>query len=312
MNGVEPSTRPSSTKTSGKSPTMASPLINMRATAELQIAPFIRYSQTRFTTDPDQGDVILNGFADASRLPSLASGVQADGSEQLGSKHTLRFGVFFQNEHTTSKVASTVLPSNDCGADPTCIVTATSNMPFAITDQGQKTGQLYGIYLQDEWKLTPKLTLQLWRAVRHGARAHQGIAAKPARQSRLDCDAAHDGPHRLLAELHATAARADCAGRHRAVQQYDKAVAGPRLAIRSRQSASTILTGASSSASKADLSSRSTLITKSSATCSTRASSARRLCSHRSTTRRAMPGALNSAETTRTGRSTFMPTSRAV
>ena len=127
-------------------------------TLNFQIAPFIRYSQTRFTTDPDQGDMILSGFADASRLSSLASGVQADGSEQLGSKHTLRFGVFFQNEHTTSKVVSTVLPSNDCGADPTCIITATSNVPFAITDQGQKTGQLYGIYLQDEWKLTPKLT----------------------------------------------------------------------------------------------------------------------------------------------------------
>src|SRR4051812_25102528 len=123
-----------------------------------QIAPFVRYSQTKFTTDPNQGDVILNGFADASRLSSLASGVQADGSEQLGSKHTLRFGVFFQNEHTTSKVVSTVLPSNDCGADPTCIITPTSNVPFAITGQGQKTGQLSGIYLQDEWKLTPKLT----------------------------------------------------------------------------------------------------------------------------------------------------------
>jgi outer membrane receptor protein involved in Fe transport len=127
-------------------------------TLNFQIAPFIRYSQTKFTTDPDRGDVILSGFADASRLSSLASGVQADGSEQLGSKHTLRFGVFFQNEHTTSKVVSTVLPSNDCGADPTCIITATSDVPFAITDQGRKTGQLYGIYLQDEWKLTPKLT----------------------------------------------------------------------------------------------------------------------------------------------------------
>ena len=29
--------------------------------------------------------------------------VQADASHQLGSAHTLRFGVFFQNEHTTSK-----------------------------------------------------------------------------------------------------------------------------------------------------------------------------------------------------------------
>lgn len=128
-------------------------------TFNLQIAPFIRYSQTRFTTDPNYGDVILTGFADAARLSSLASGVQADGSKQFGPNHTVRFGVFFENEHTTSKVVSTVLPSNDCGDDPNCEIVATSTVPFTITDQGRKTGQLYGVYLQDEWKLGSTLTL---------------------------------------------------------------------------------------------------------------------------------------------------------
>ena len=123
-----------------------------------QVAPFMRYSQTKFTTDPNRGDVILNGFADAARLSSLATGVQADGSEQLGANHTLRFGVFFENEHTTSKVASIVLASNDCGQNPDCVVTPINNTPFTITDQGQKTGRIYGIYLQDEWKLTRALT----------------------------------------------------------------------------------------------------------------------------------------------------------
>lgn len=125
----------------------------------LQLAPFIRYSQTRFTTDPNHGDVILTGFADAARLSSLASGIQADGSHEVGSNHTVRFGLFFQNEHTTSKVFSTVLPSNDCAGDPDCVVTPTGDVPFTIADQGRKTGQLYGVYLQDEWKLTPTLTL---------------------------------------------------------------------------------------------------------------------------------------------------------
>ncbi|HVU31638.1 MAG TPA: TonB-dependent receptor [Sphingomicrobium sp.] len=128
------------------------------ATFNFEVAPFIRYSQTKFTTDPNGGDVILTGFADAARLSSLASGVQADGSQQLGADHTLRFGLFVQNEHTTSKIVSTVLPTNDCGADPSCVITPTSDVPFSITDQGQKTGQLYGLYLQDEWKLTSKLT----------------------------------------------------------------------------------------------------------------------------------------------------------
>jgi outer membrane receptor protein involved in Fe transport len=32
-------------------------------------------------------------------------------------------------------------------------------VPFTITDKSSKTGQLYGVYVQDEWALTPKLTL---------------------------------------------------------------------------------------------------------------------------------------------------------
>jgi outer membrane receptor protein involved in Fe transport len=125
-----------------------------------QVAPFIRYTETRFTPDPNHGDIIFNGFADAAKLSGLATGVQADASQQLGSSHTLRFGVFFQNEHTKSNVVSTVLPV-DCSisADPDCEPVQTSDVPFTIIDKNSKTGQLYGAYLQDEWKLTPTLTL---------------------------------------------------------------------------------------------------------------------------------------------------------
>jgi outer membrane receptor protein involved in Fe transport len=129
-------------------------------TFNAQVAPFIRYTETRFTPDPNHGDIIFNGFADAARLTGLAAGVQADASQQIGQNHTLRFGVFVQNEHTTSKVTSTVLPV-DCSisADPDCEPVQTSDVPLTIVDSGSKTGQLYGVYAQDEWKLTPTLTL---------------------------------------------------------------------------------------------------------------------------------------------------------
>jgi outer membrane receptor protein involved in Fe transport len=124
-----------------------------------QIAPFVRYTETRFTPDPSHGDIIFNGFADAAKLSGLATGVQADASQQLGSAHTVRFGIFFQNEHTKSNVVSTVLPICT-DADTDCELGAqTSDVPFTITDKSGKTGQLYGAYLQDEWKLTPTLTL---------------------------------------------------------------------------------------------------------------------------------------------------------
>ena len=69
-----------------------------------------------------------------------------------------------------------MLPSNDFAADPNCDIVQTSDVPFTITDRGSKTGQLYGVYLQDEWKLTPTLTLN------YGARFDVG--ARLSRRSR--------------------------------------------------------------------------------------------------------------------------------
>ena len=117
-----------------------------------QLAPFVRYSQTRYTPDPQGGDIIFRGFNDSSRLSSLAIGVQADGSYKLSDAHTLRFGVFFQNERTRSSVTSLFFPVNTAGAQ-------TTDVPSSFTDNGNKTGQLYGVYLQDEWTLSPHLTL---------------------------------------------------------------------------------------------------------------------------------------------------------
>ena len=121
------------------------------AALDFQIAPFARYSQTRFTPDPNDGDIIFNGFADGARLSSLATGVQADASYKAGN-HTIRFGLFAQNERTRSAVTSRVLPVDEDGIQ-------TSDIPITIVDRGGRNGQLYGAYLQDEWSVTPQLTI---------------------------------------------------------------------------------------------------------------------------------------------------------
>ncbi len=118
----------------------------------VQVAPFIRYSRTTFTPDPNNGDIIFNGFSDRSRLSSLAIGVQTDASYKLSDHHTLRGGFFFQNERTRSNDVSNVLPVDGEGNQ-------TSDVPFPITVSGAKTGQLYGIYLQDEWTISPAVTV---------------------------------------------------------------------------------------------------------------------------------------------------------
>ena len=117
----------------------------------VQVAPFLRYSQTVFSPDPRGGDVIFNGFADQSRLSSLVIGVQADGSYKASEAHTIRFGAFFQNERTRSTVTSRFFPV-DANGDQT------TDIPSSYTDIGSKVGQLYGVYLQDEWSITPTLT----------------------------------------------------------------------------------------------------------------------------------------------------------
>jgi outer membrane receptor protein involved in Fe transport len=118
---------------------------------DYQIAPFTRYSETKFTPDP-LGDLIFNGFSDRSQLSSWSSGIQADASYKLGDSHTLRGGLFFSGERTISQVASDVFPVDDTGAQ-------TTDIPLRIHDQNGKTGYLYGLYLQDEWAITDHLTL---------------------------------------------------------------------------------------------------------------------------------------------------------
>ena len=118
----------------------------------VQVAPFVRYSRTTFAPDPQNGDIIFNGFSDRSRLSSLAYGIQTDASYKLSDHHTLRGGVFFQSERTRSNVISLVLSVGEDGGQ-------SSDAPAPITVNGSKTGQLYGIYLQDEWTVTPELTV---------------------------------------------------------------------------------------------------------------------------------------------------------
>jgi outer membrane receptor protein involved in Fe transport len=114
---------------------------------DYQIAPFSRYSETKFTPDAI-GDLVFNGFADRSQLSSWSSGIQADGKYQLTDDHTIRAGLFISAEKTISQVTSAVLPT-----DPA------SGQPFTIYGQSGKTGYLYGLYLQDEWAITDALTL---------------------------------------------------------------------------------------------------------------------------------------------------------
>jgi outer membrane receptor protein involved in Fe transport len=118
---------------------------------DYQVALFTRYSRTQFNPDP-VGDLLFNGVAANDFHSDTANGVQADTTYRLNAKHTLRAGISFQQEHAVFNNDLSVFPA-DADGNPL------SDQPFNVPDSSSKTGYLYSAYIQDEWKLTDKLTI---------------------------------------------------------------------------------------------------------------------------------------------------------
>ncbi|RAS34568.1 TonB-dependent receptor [Paraburkholderia bryophila] len=118
---------------------------------DYQVALFTRYTRTQFNPDP-VGDLLFNGVASQDFHSNSANGAQVDTTWRLNDKHTIRAGVFFQQEHAVFNDSVNVFATDSTG-------TQASDQPFNIPDSSSKTGYLYSAYVQDEWKLTSKLTL---------------------------------------------------------------------------------------------------------------------------------------------------------
>jgi TonB-dependent receptor-like protein len=118
-----------------------------------QISYFTRYNNLHFTPDP-VGDLLLNGIASDISRQSYTNGIQGDASYLVTPAHTVRMGFTVSGEQT--------------GVDNTSLVqNLTSALPESITDDADKLGWLAGVYAQDEWKITDKLTMN------YGARFDQ-------------------------------------------------------------------------------------------------------------------------------------------
>ena len=117
----------------------------------VQLAAFSRYSGVLFT--PDQaGDLMFNGVATTVNQQIYTNGLELDSSYALGDKHTLRGGAFFSisnpNTVNTSSLFTTDAFGNQLGTTP-----------FTIIDHIAQLATLYGFYLQDEWKILEKVTI---------------------------------------------------------------------------------------------------------------------------------------------------------
>jgi hypothetical protein len=119
---------------------------------DFQVAAFGRSSSVHFVPDP-VGDLFFNGVASNVNRSVTGGGLQADAKYNLVKNvHTLRAGVEVVDEGLSAKTSTRVFPT-DANGDPT------SNTAFAIEDNTRADALFYGIYLQDEWKVLPELTV---------------------------------------------------------------------------------------------------------------------------------------------------------
>ncbi len=105
---------------------------------------------------PDQtGDLYFNGVASDVERKLFSEGLQADGSYDLGDKHTLRGGDMLVNETVFADSTTTALLMDS--TDPSSFNPSGGTKTISESDRLQ--GLFAGVYLQDEWKMFSKLTI---------------------------------------------------------------------------------------------------------------------------------------------------------
>lgn len=117
---------------------------------DTQLSFSTRYATVEFAPDL-YGDLAFNDVASNVVRNSLIDGLQLDAADRLSDAHTLRAGLTFSVEETRVKDLSTVLP---LGADGNPLPT-----PMTLNDYTAKTGWTAGGYVQDEWRMSPSVTL---------------------------------------------------------------------------------------------------------------------------------------------------------
>ncbi len=119
---------------------------------DYQVSVFHQYSDLHFTPDPI-GDLIFNGVASDTLRSNTANGLQFDSSYKLNAAHTLRAGGGYTRQTTTSNNTVGVFAVDAGGTQ------VPPFKPVSIIDDSSKVGRLSSLYVQDEFHIDPKLTL---------------------------------------------------------------------------------------------------------------------------------------------------------
>lgn len=118
----------------------------------MQLSGFTRYSNLSYQPDVI-GDLLYNGIQPYANRTSLAAGVQGDASLKVAAAHTVRGGFLVQRERVTSLTNGNAVPVDGNGdAIP-------NGTTVGFTQGSDLVGWTYSLYLQDEWKVVPTVTV---------------------------------------------------------------------------------------------------------------------------------------------------------
>jgi len=118
---------------------------------DVQASLFHRRSEVNYAPDP-VGDLTYFGIASQIHHQDEVVGSQIDSSYALNERHTLRAGLFAQQDRMNIDNTSAVFPADVNGNQ-------TSWVPKTVVDNASIKGHLVGAYLQDEWKFSPDFTV---------------------------------------------------------------------------------------------------------------------------------------------------------
>ncbi len=123
-----------------------------------QIAQVNRFSSVLFQPDED-GDLYFNGVASRVSRYIFINGLQGDFTYQAGTAHTLRGGLLFDTE--AARVQNSVAVFNADNVDPNTGKVIVDALPLTIQDDHFKRAYDGTLYLQDAWKASGRVTLNL-------------------------------------------------------------------------------------------------------------------------------------------------------
>jgi outer membrane receptor protein involved in Fe transport len=120
-----------------------------------QTSLYARYSELVYRPDVT-GELLFNGQAQDAKKQDFTVGLQSEAAYHISDHHTLRGGVIVSRDRGVSDTDTFVFPGdfNDDGS-----AFAQTGQPISLLAHDTATEWTESVYLQDEWKILPTVTL---------------------------------------------------------------------------------------------------------------------------------------------------------